>query len=361
MTTPKLFDPITLRDVEFRNRVWVSPMCQYSADARDGIATDWHTVHYPGFARGGAGLVTFEASAVVPEGRISPTDLGIWGDEHIEPLAQIVRFVKGLGAGAALQIAHAGRKASTWPMLPGEPRGSVPRSEGGWQTVGPSAVAFGDYAEPRALSSEEVRGVADAFVSAAGRAVQAGFDAVEVHAAHGYLLHEFLSPLSNLRDDEYGGDLAGRSRLHREVVRGIRAAHPDLPLFVRISATDWVDGGLTLDESAIVAGWLREDGADLIDVSSAGNTPDAQIPVGPGYQVPLAAGIRRTASPVGAVGLITDAAQAETILATGQADVVLAARAWLRDPNLALTWASQLRGADVTMLRPPQLFRAYDH
>lgn len=359
MAKPNLFEPITLRGTTFRNRAWVSPMCMYSADARDGMATDWHLVHYPGFARGGAGLVIVEASAVVPEGRISPQDLGIWSDEHIAPLARIAELVKGLGAGTAIQLAHAGRKASTWPMLPGEGSGTIPANEGGWRTVAPSALAFGDFDEPHALTTDEVHDVVAAFVAAAGRAVRAGFDAVEVHAAHGYLLHEFLSPLSNERDDEYGGDLAGRARLHREVVRGIRAAHPDLPLLVRISATDWTDGGLTVDDTTQVAGWLREDGADFIDVSSAANVPAAPIPVGPGYQVALAAGVRRAGLPVGAVGMITQPWQAETILATGQADVALMARAWLRDPNLALNWANELR-ADVTDVRPRQLWRAYD-
>lgn len=359
MAKPKLYEPITLRYTTFRNRMWVSPMCMYSVDARDGVANDWHLVHYPTFARGGAGLVIVEATAVVPEGRISPQDLGIWGDEHIPQLARIAELVKGFGAGAAIQLAHAGRKASTHPMLPDTPTGSVPIADGGWQTVAPSVIPFGDFDPPRALSGDEVRGVVDAFVAAADRAVRAGFDAVEVHAAHGYLLHQFLSPLSNDRTDEYGGDLAGRARLHREIVRAIRDAHPGIPILVRISATDWVTGGLTVDDTTTVAGWLRHDGADFIDVSSAANVPVAPIPVGPGYQVPLAAGVRRAGLPVGAVGLITNPWQAETILATEQADAALMAREWLRDPNLALNWAKELR-ADITTLRPKQLWRAYD-
>ncbi|GGA56755.1 FMN oxidoreductase [Pseudoclavibacter endophyticus] len=359
MATPKLFAPLSLRDTTFRNRLWVSPMCQYACDAEDGRATDWHLVHYPGFARGGAGLVIVEATAVTPEGRISPRDLGIWSDGHVEGLSRIASLVKGLGAAAAIQLAHAGRKASTPPMLPGfeRGRGSVPESDGGWRAVAPSALAFGDYDTPRELAAEELPGIVNAFVTAAERAVRAGFDAVEVHAAHGYLLHEFLSPLSNAREDEYGGDLAGRARLVREVVRGIRAAHPDLPVFVRVSATDWVDGGITAHDTATVSGWLREDGADFIDVSSGANTPDAQIPVGPAYQAPLAAVVRAAGLPVGTVGMITQSWQAETLLTTEQADVVIVAREWLRDPNLALTWAGELR-ADVAAIRPPQLFRA---
>ncbi|MGO2111680.1 MAG: NADH:flavin oxidoreductase/NADH oxidase [Pseudoclavibacter sp.] len=359
MASPKLFAPITLRDTTFRNRLWVSPMCQYSADAEDGLTTDWHLVHYPGFARGGAGLVIVEATAVTPEGRISPRDLGIWSDEHVEGLARIAQLVKGLGAGAAIQLAHAGRKASTPPMLPDfeASRGSIKAEDGGWQTVAPSALAFGDYDEPRALTVDEIGETVAAFVAGADRAVRAGFDAVEIHAAHGYLLHQFLSPLSNLRDDEYGGDLVGRARLVREVVRALRAAHPELPVLVRVSATDWVDGGITPQDTAVVAGWLREDGADFIDVSSGANTPDAQIPVGPAYQTPLAAVVRTAGLPVGTVGMITQPWQAESLLTTEQADVVIIAREWLRNPNLALAWAKELRG-DVAAIRPPQLFRA---
>ena len=358
MPAPKLFEPITLRGVEVRNRLWVSPMCMYACDAEDGVATHWHQVHYPGFARGGAGLVIVEATAVAPEGRISPRDLGIWGDEHVAPLAEFVGRIHALGGKAAVQLAHAGRKASTEPWLPGAADASVPVSAGGWQTVAPSALAFGELAAPRALDVGEIEGVVDAFAAAATRAVRAGFDAVEVHAAHGYLLHEFLSPVSNRRDDAYGGDLAGRARLVREVVRAIRVAHPALPVLVRVSATDWVDGGLTVDDTVCVAAWLREDGADFIDVSSGANVPGVRIPVGPGYQVPLATRVREGGLPVGTVGMITQPWQAETILATGQADVVLVAREWLRDPNLALNWAGALR-ADVSSLRSPHLWRAY--
>lgn len=358
MATPRLFEPITLRDVEFRNRLWVSPMCQYSSDALDGAVTDWHRVHYPGFARGGAGLVIVEATAVVPEGRISPRDLGIWGDEHVPPLAEIVSRMHAMGGKAAIQLAHAGRKASTQPWLPGAEDASVPVDEGGWPTVAPSAIAYGHLAEPRELTTDEIGDLVGAFVAAADRAVRAGFDAIEVHAAHGYLFHEFLSPLSNERADAYGGDLAGRARFLRETVRALRQAHPTLPVLMRVSATDWTTGGLSVDDSTVVAGWLAADGADFVDVSSGANAPEARIPVGPGYQVPLAARVRDAGLPVGAVGMITQAWQAETILATGQADVVLAARQWLRDPNLALNWAVDLR-ADVDALRPPQLWRAY--
>ena len=358
MAAPNLFTPITLRETTFRNRLWVAPMCQYSATGLDGLPTDWHLVHYPGFARGGAGLVIFEATAVVPEGRISPQDLGIWSDEHIAPLARIVDLIHGLDGKAAVQLAHAGRKASTEPWLPGADGGSLEDADGGWQTVAPSALAYGKLREPRELTVAEIDEITAAFVAAAGRAVHAGFDAVELHAAHGYLLHEFLSPVSNHRTDAYGGDLAARARFTREVVRAVREAHPTLPVLVRVSATDWVEEGLTVEETTELAAWLREDGADFIDVSSGANVPDARIPVGPGYQVALAAAARGAGLPTGAVGMITQAGQAETILATGQADVILVAREWLRDATLGLRWAQELR-ADVDAVRPPQLWRAY--
>lgn len=349
-----LFSPIRLRDLTVRNRVWVAPMCQYSAV--DGLPDDWHLVHLGSFARGGAGLVMTEATAVSPEGRISPADTGIWDDEQAEAWSRVVRFLHGQGAAAALQLAHAGRKASTRP--PFEGRGPVPPEEGGWATVGPSAVAFPGLPAPTALDTAGIDRVVDDFASGARRAVEAGFDAVEVHAAHGYLLHEFLSPLSNQRDDDHGGSFENRVRLPRRVVAAVRAALPaGMPLLVRVSATDWVEGGWTVDDTVRLASLLREDGADLVDVSSGGNAV-TDIPVEPGYQVPFARRIRHEAAvPTGAVGLITEPKQAEDVLAEGAADVVLLARELLRDPHWPLRAAHEL--ADDEAVRwPPQYLRA---
>ncbi|QNN54294.1 NADH:flavin oxidoreductase/NADH oxidase [Nocardioides mesophilus] len=334
-----LFSPVHLRDTTVRNRVWVAPMCQYSAV--DGVPNDWHLVHLGSFARGGAGLVLTEATAVSPEGRISPVDTGIWNDAQRDAWVPIVEFVHGQGAVAGIQLAHAGRKASTRP--PFEGRGVVPVEEGGWETVAPSAVEYPGLAVPRALSIAEIDQVVDDFVAAARRSIEAGFDVLEIHAAHGYLLHQFLSPLSNRRQDEYGGPLAGRSRLLLRVVEAVRAAVPAMtPLLVRLSATDWVEGGWTPEESVALARLLREAGVDLVDVSSGGNAP-AEIPVGPGYQVAFARQIREEAGiPTGAVGLITEPKQAEEVLADGAADVVLLARALLRDPHWALRAAHEL-------------------
>ncbi|MCW2288201.1 NADH:flavin oxidoreductase/NADH oxidase [Leucobacter luti] len=358
MADPYLFRPFTLRGMEVRNRLWVAPMCQYSVTELDGIPRDWHLVHVGALARGGAGLVTLEATAVTAEGRISPRDLGLWSDEHTPAFARLAEIAHAHGARISVQLAHAGRKASTYPALPGFPAGTQPSSEGGWETVAPSAVPFGDFTTPRALEVPELHSITAAFVAAAGRAVAAGFDAIEVHAAHGYLLHEFLSPLSNLRDDGYGGDLAGRARLLRETVRAIRGAHPELPVVVRLSATEWVDGGFDLAESGVVVAWLAEDGADLIDVSSAANLPSAPIPVGPSYQVPLAASLRQGPLPVGAVGLITSAEQAEAILSTGQADVVYLGRPLLANPHLPISWAHELRAPVAAELVPAPYHRA---
>lgn len=348
-----LFTPFDLRGSRARNRIMVSPMCQYSA--HDGFAADWHLVHLGGLARGGAGLVMTEATAVLPEGRISPQDAGIWSDWHAEAWRPIVTFIHGQGALAGMQLAHAGHKASTYRPWSG--RGSVPEQEGGWQAVGPSSVGYPGLAQPRGLATEEMAGIVAAFVNGARRALSVGFDVVEIHAAHGYLLHEFLSPLSNDRSDGYGGDLAGRSRLLREVAAAVREVWPDdRALLVRISATDWADGGLTIDDSVVVAGWLRERGVDLVDVSSGGITPAQQVPLAPGYQVPLAARIRHEAGvATAAVGLVTEAAQAEAILAGGSADLVALARVLLRDPQWPLRAAHEL-GADVEW--PPQLLRA---
>ncbi|SJN08958.1 NADH-dependent flavin oxidoreductase [Leucobacter sp. 7(1)] len=358
MANPLLFRPITLRDVEVRNRLWVSPMCQYSVTALDGVPRDWHLQHLGALARGGAGLVMVEATAVVPEGRISPRDLGLWEDAQVPSFARLAEIVHAHGARIGVQLAHAGRKASTYPWLPDFTGGTQPEAEGGWPTVGPSAVAFGELAAPRALETTELAGIVAAFVASANRAVAAGFDVLELHAAHGYLFHSFLSPFSNQRDDAYGGDLAGRARLLRETTRAVRAAHPAVPLVVRISATEWVEGGFDLTEARQLVAWLAEDGADLVDASSAANILKAPIPVGPGYQVPLAAALREGPLPVGAVGMITTAAQAETILATGQADIVSIGRPLLADPHLPLRWARELRAPAAESLLPPQYHRA---
>ena len=354
----QLFTPIRLRDLQVRNRVWVSPMCQYSAE--DGIPNDWHLVHLGSFARGGAGLVFCEATAVVPEGRISPQDTGLWNDGQQAAWTRIVRFVHGQGAQAGIQLAHAGRKASTRP--PWQSRGPVTDAEGGWQPVAPSAVAVpGLREDPRELSTEGIGEVVRAFAEATERSMAAGFDVVELHAAHGYLLHQFLSPLSNRRDDAYGGSYSNRARLLLEVVDAVRATLPTgVPLLVRLSATDWKDGGWTVEDSVRLARLLREHGVDLVDVSSGGNAADAKITVGPGYQVEFARQIRLESEiPTGAVGMITEPKQAEEIVASGSADVVLLARALLRDPHWALRAAHELgvrpgEGVDW----PPQYLRA---
>jgi 2,4-dienoyl-CoA reductase-like NADH-dependent reductase (Old Yellow Enzyme family) len=349
----QLFTSLTLRDVTIPNRAWVSPMCQYSSI--EGRPADWHLVHLGSLARGGAGLVLTEATAVVPEGRISPQDAGIWTDEQAADYARITAFIRDQGAVPGIQLAHAGRKASTY--APWRGRGSVPAAEGGWPTVGPSAVAFGDYAVPAELAAGELPALTEAWAAAGRRAVAAGFEVIEIHAAHGYLLHEFLSPLSNRRTDGYGGDLAGRARLLLETVDAVRAAIPDgVALFVRLSATDWMPGGLTVEETGEVAAWLAPRGVDLIDVSSGGNHADQQVVLGPGYQVPFARAVReRSGLPVAAVGLITEPGQAEKILVEQSADAVLLARAVLREPNWPQRAAREL-GADLAW--PPQYERA---
>jgi 2,4-dienoyl-CoA reductase-like NADH-dependent reductase (Old Yellow Enzyme family) len=352
-----LFSTFQLRSVIFPNRIGVSPMCQYSS--RDGFATDWHLVHLGSRAQGGAGLVIQEASAVVPEGRISPGDLGIWKDGHIPGLERIVQFIHSQGARAAIQLAHAGRKGSMSIPFAGEHL--LLPTEGGWQPVAPSAVAFSSgYAVPQALDLAAIAAVVEAFRQAARRAFKAGFDVVEIHAAHGYLLHQFLSPLANQRTDAYGGSFGNRVRLTLEVVDAIRAEWPaHLPLFVRISATDWVDGGWSVDESVQLASLLREHGVDLVDVSSGGQVPDAKIPVGPGFQVGLASRIRREAAiPTAAVGLITEPDQADAIVAQGDADLVLLGRALLRDPCWPLHAAATL-GDPASW--PEQYLRAAPH
>ena len=350
-----LFSPLTVRSLTLRNRLWVSPMCMYSAE--DGVVQEWHHTHLTQFASGGAGLIIAEATAVVPEGRITPRDAGIWTDEQRDAWAPIVEAIHDRGAAAGIQLAHAGRKASTWwPWA--ETQGSVSADQGGWTTVAPSAIAFQGFAEPEALDAAGIDALVTAFADAANRSLDAGFDVLELHSAHGYLLHEFLSPLSNRRDDEYGGSLENRARLLLRVIDAVREAAGDtVPLFVRISATDHAAGGFTPEEAAQVGEWATEHGADLIDVSSGGLVAHQQISVFPGYQVPLAESVRQGGRiPVSAVGLITAAEQAEQVLAEGAADAIFAGREWLRDPHFALRAAHEL-GAKVAW--PPQYERAH--
>jgi 2,4-dienoyl-CoA reductase-like NADH-dependent reductase (Old Yellow Enzyme family) len=338
----QLFDPLAIRDITFANRIFVSPMCQYSST--DGYVSDWHFVHLGSRAVGGAGLVLTEATAVLPEGRISPQDLGIWRDDHVEPLARVARFIHEQGSVAGMQLAHAGRKASTYAPWAGD--GTVPESEGGWSNVvAPSALPFADgYPMPRALSIDGIKNIVSAFAAGARRACEAGFRVIEIHAAHGYLIQEFLSPLSNQRTDPYGGSFENRTRVLREIVAAVRGSWPEgAPLFVRISATDRIDGGWDIQQSVELARQLKELGADLIDCSSGGNVPHAKIPVGAGYQTPFAEQIRREANILtGAVGMITSPVQAEHILGTGQADAVIIARELLRDPYWPLQAAREL-------------------
>ena len=356
MDISALFTPISFRGVELRNRMTVSPMCQYSSE--DGFANDWHLVHLGSRAVGGAGLVFTEATAVEARGRISPQDLGIWKDEHIEMLSRIARFAAQQGAVAGIQLAHAGRKAST--ARPWEGGLLVLPMQGGWTPVAPSGLAFKDTdPAPEALTATGIREVVSAFAAAAKRALAAEFRVIEIHAAHGYLLHEFLSSLSNRRTDEYGGSFENRIRACCEVVSAVRAVWPERnPLFVRISATDWAEGGWDIDQSVALAARLKTLGADLIDCSSGGLVPYAKVPVGAGYQVPFAVRIRREAAiATGAVGLITEPAQADEIVRTGKADLVLLAREFLRDPYWPLHAARRLgekaRG-------PAQYLRAFD-
>lgn len=350
-----LFDPFESRGVRLRNRVVVSPMCEYSCD--DGFANDWHVVHLGSRAVGGAGLIFTEAIAVTADGRISPGDLGIYRDEHIEPLARIVRFAKGQGAVLGTQLAHAGRKAST--ATPWAGGGPVAIADGGWRPVhAPSAIAFSDESiVPQALDEAGIASIVAAFADGARRSAAAGFEVVELHAAHGYLMHEFHSPISNRRTDRYGGSFENRIRFTLEVVDAVRRVWAQSqPLFVRISATDWVDGGWTIDESVELARILKGRGVDLIDASSGGTVGTAAIPLAPGYQVPFAARIRREAGiATGAVGLITEAHQAQAIVAEGSADLIFIARELLRDPYWPLHAAHQL-GVDVSW--PKQYLRA---
>ncbi|MEI6949089.1 NADH:flavin oxidoreductase/NADH oxidase [Paraflavisolibacter sp. H34] len=350
-----LFQPLTLKKVVLKNRIVVSPMCQYSAT--DGFANDWHLVHLGSRASGGAGLVLVEATAVSPEGRISPGDLGLWKNEQIDNLKRITAFINSQGSVAGIQLAHAGRKASH--QAPWEGGALLPAEAGGWTTVAPSALPFkeGDP-PPQALSKDGIKKITEDFRAAAHRAVAAGFQVLEVHAAHGYLLHEFLSPLSNSREDEYGGSFENRIRLLQEVTAAVQEAAPDLPIFVRISATDWTEGGWTEADSVRLARELKAQGVDLIDCSTGGNVPRVKIPVGPLYQVPFAEKIKKeTGMMTGAVGLITTPKQAEMILADGQADLILFARQLLRDPYFPLRAAKEL---GVQLPWPEQYERARD-
>ncbi len=351
-----LFEPLTIRGVTLRNRIAVSPMCQYSCT--DGLANDWHFVHLGSRAVGGAAIVFCEATAVTPEARISPEDLGIWSDRHAEALARIVRFIHEQGSLAGIQLAHAGRKASTYGPWATQ-HGEIPESEGGWRNVAaPSAIRFQeDYPMPRELTLEGIRGVTKAFAAAAQRARGAGFDVIEIHAAHGYLIHEFLSPLSNQRRDEYGSSFENRTRLAREVANAVRAEWPESqPLFMRISATDWKEGGWDVEQSVELARAVKTLGVELMDCSSGGVVPGVKIPVGAGYQTRFAERIRREAGILtGTVGMITEPVQADHIIRSGQAEIVLLAREMLRNPYWPLRAAGE-RGQDASW--PAQYLRA---
>ena len=351
---PSLFDTFTQRGLTLSNRIVVSPMCEYSSD--DGFANDWHLVHLGSRAVGGAGLVITEATGVTPEGRISPQDLGIYHDAHVDMLARIVQFVHTQGSAIGMQLAHAGRKGST--QRPWDGHSAVPPAQGGWIPVGPGSEPFSaDYPVPRALKTDEIGGIVKAFVDAAIRADRAGFDMIELHAAHGYLIHEFFSPLTNTRTDQYGGSFDNRIRLCLEVVDAVRNVWPERkPLWIRISATDWVPGGWDIDEAVELAKRLRDHHIDLIDCSSGGLSMAQKIPVGPGYQVHFAERIKREATiPTGAVGMITEAQQADEIVRSGKADCVIIARELLRDPYWPLHAAQKL---GVTVPWPAQYLRA---
>jgi 2,4-dienoyl-CoA reductase-like NADH-dependent reductase (Old Yellow Enzyme family) len=350
-----LFSPLQLRSVTFPNRIMVSPMCQYSSE--DGMPNDWHLVHLGSRAVGGAAMVCVEASGVTPEGRITPWDAGIWSSAHAKAWKRIADFIRANGAVPAIQLAHAGRKASVdKPWRGGKP---IAIGDGGWETLAPSAIAFGHYATPRAMTIAEIRKTVDDFRRAAGYALEAGFDAIEVHGAHGYLLHEFCSPLSNLRSDEYGGSLDNRTRFPLAVAKAVRDAWPrDKPVLYRLSATDWAPGGWEIEQSITLCRELKDLGIDMIDCSSGGNVHDQKIRLGPGYQVPFSEAIRAaTGIPTMAVGLISDAVQAEEIVSLGRADAICLARALLRDPywprhaakalGVAMEWPDPYKRCDV--------------
>lgn len=350
----QLFSPLTIKSIVLKNRIAISPMCQYSAT--DGFANDWHLVHLGSRASGGAGLIIQEATAVSPEARISPQDLGLWKDEQIEKMQQINRFIVSQNAVPGIQLAHAGRKASV--SAPWNGNKKLDESQGGWETVAPSAIGYhSNEKAPITLDKIGIQKVISNFKSATKRVVQAGYQVLEIHGAHGYLLHQFLSPLSNFRTDEYGGSFENRIRLTLEVVDAVQSEWPkDLPLFVRISATDWADGGWNVEESVALTKILKQKGVDLIDASSGGLVSHQKIPLGPNYQVPFAEKIKKdTGILTGAVGLITEAIQAEEIIAGGKADLVLFARESLRNPNLGLTFAHELQ---ATIQWPKQYERA---
>jgi len=351
---PHLFQPLTIKSVTLRNRIGVSPMCEYSSV--DGMANDWHLVHLGARAVGGAGLVIAEATAVTPEGRITPGDAGIWSDRHIDPIARINRFIKQHGAIPGIQIAHAGRKASA--RLPWQGGAHLTDDQGAWQTLAPSALPFGDTLTrvPHALTEAEILQVQNNFVAAARRSLNAGVEWLELHFAHGYLAHEFLSPLSNQRTDKYGGNFDNRIRFALETTRAVRAVWPDqLPFTARISATDWVEGGWDIEQSIELARRLKKEGVDLIDCSSGGNVPHAKIPVGPGYQVALAERIRREAGiATAAVGAITEPTHADEIIRNGRADLVLLAREFLREPYWPRLAAQKL--GHKNLLPPPDQY-----
>lgn len=355
--TPRLFEPLTLRSVTFRNRIWVSPMCQYMCLDHDGMPDDWHLVNAGTYAAGGAGLVMMEATGVSPEARITSECAGLWNDAQRDRWARVVNFVHSQGAAAGIQLAHAGRKASDYRGFTAEAGRTKPAAEGGWTPVAPSAIACPGMDVPWALTVEGIDRIVDDFGSAAVRAVEAGFDVIEIHAAHGYLLHSFLSPLSNHRTDEYGGTLQNRARLLLRIVDRVRASVPEgMPLFVRFSGTDWTDDGWTPEETATVAAWAQEHGADFFDISSGGLIRDIFISVFPGYQVGLTESVRRLGGVrAAAVGKITSPQQAEDILAEGRADAVFLARELTRDPHFVFRAAAEL-GAEVDYV--PLSFRA---
>lgn len=351
MSSP--FSPLTLGSVTARNRIWIAPMCQYAVERQDGVPTAWHAVHLGQLAIGGAGIVLAEATAVSPEGRISPQDTGIWNDQQAAAWAPITAFITSQGALPGIQLAHAGRKASVYRPWGTDQTGSVPESEGGWATIAPSAIAFEGYDTPREMTTADIAGVVRDFGAAARRAVDAGFKVIEIHAAHGYLLHSFLSPLSNTRTDSFGGTPENRAKLLELVIREVRTRVGDLPIFVRLSATDWAEGGLTEELITDIGRRAEAAGADLLDVSTGGLVAHQHIPVAPGYQVPFAASLRAaTGIPVAAVGLFTTPEQVAETLAEARADAILIGREALRDPRFPLR-AAHVLGAEIDYVPGP--------
>lgn len=342
MKSTRLFDPIRVRELEIRNRIWMAPMCMYSCEQRDGVVNQFHVVHYGSRAYGGVGLVIVEATGVVPEGRITPWCAGIWNEEQVDAWRAVTDAIRAGGAKSGIQLAHAGRKASTHRMQSGS--GSVAIADGGWQTVSSTDVAFEGYADPRELTTSEIEAMPAIWAAAAERSVRAGFDSIELHAAHGYLLHQFLSPITNQREDKYGGSLENRARLLLEIVKAVRTAIPEsMPLMIRFSATDYREDGWNEADTALVSQWAGEVGADVFDISSGGLVTGVKIPSGPGYQVPLSSYVSlRVDQPVTAVGQITTGAQAQEIVSTTPVDVIMLGRALLRDPYWALRAAAEL-------------------